>query len=192
MGQLILRNTRPAVGDADLDHLGFPFNRCRGDADPSTFTAVLGGVAQKVQQRVPERRWIAQNRSNFGVHAFLDHAAGLRDDLGGCVERTVDEEIDAYHLSPADRAARFGVGKEQHLLDDARQPFRLLLNQGAIALHLLLAADQPATQIVRGGADHAQRGSQLVRDARHELHLQLGQSLGAPGEPNQRARGRQH
>ena len=46
-----------------------------------------------------------------------------------------------------------------------------------VSLEQFFAADDASGQVVPRGADHAQRCSKLVRDSRHELHLELCQPL---------------
>ena len=62
----------------------------------------------------------------------------------------------------------------------------------AIALHLCRIGGELAAQVVGGGVDHGERGAQFVGDAGDEIHLQVGQSLGAAGVGDEGGDARHH
>ncbi len=70
--------------------------------------------------------------------------------------------------------------EEQDFVHQAFQPPPLFPNHGAVLLHLRRSFDHAVDNIFRGRVDHRQGSAELMRNAGHKFHLQLGQPFGAP------------
>ncbi len=89
-------------------------------------------------------------------------------------------------------AAGGGAGEAEYLFHEELETSALLLDEHAIALYLRRVGGEFAAQIVGGGVDHGERGAELVGDAGDEIHLEVGQLLGAAGVGDEGGDARHH
>lgn len=66
------------------------------------------------------------------------------------------------------------------------------MDEGAVAFDLGWVGGHAASEVVGGGADDGERGTEFVGDAGDEVHLQFGQVLLLPGEADEHDGGEEH
>src|SRR5271156_4846628 len=83
-----------------------------------------------------------------------------------------------------------GCREEQNLLNELSQLLRLTQDDIPITHHAALIIDDSIGDVLSSGHDSGQWGSQLMRYACDEIHLQLSQSASSPAIQGDHAHGR--